>query len=152
MKILFVCECNICRSPMAEFIFKDMTRGMADIQIASAAVSGERAGSPVYPPARECLKKHGIPFEDRRAVKFQLKDYFEYDYIITMDEWNKYNLRGLCDKDLQRKIFKLLEFSDRNTEGMSRDNAAIHTDILDPHMRGNFERAYIEIREGCIGL
>lgn len=151
-KILFVCECNICRSPMAEFVFKNMLRGRTDIWIASAGISGERLGSPIYPQAQECLEKHGIPIEERRAVKFHFKDYFEYDYIIGMDEWNKYNLKWLCDMDPQHKIFKLLEFSDRSTLGMPRDDAIIYTNILDPHMTRDFERAYNEICEGCEGL
>lgn len=151
-KILFVCECNICRSPMAEFIFKNMMRGRTDIQIASAGISGERLGSPIYPQARECLEKNGIPVEERQAVKFRFTDYFEYDLIIGMDEWNKHNLKYMCDKDPQHKVFKLLEFSNRNTAGMEHDDAIIYTDIIDPHMTKDFERTYNEIYEGCEGL
>lgn len=151
-KILFVCECNICRSPMAEFIFKYMMRGRTDILIASSGISAERLGSPIYPQAKECLENHGIPVGERQAVKFHFKDYFKYDYIICMDEWNKYNLQYMCGKDPQHKIFKLLEFSDRNTAGMAHDDAIIYTDIIDPHMTRDFERAYNEICEGCVGL
>lgn len=137
---------------MAEFIFKNMMKGIPDIEIASAGVSHERLGAPMYGMAQECLKTHGIPFESRAAVQFSLRDYFTYDYIICMDEWNKYNLKHLCDGDPEKKIYKLLEFSDRNTDGMSSDDAIIHTNIFDPHQDKNFERAYEEICEGCEGL
>lgn len=152
VKILFVCECNICRSPMSEFILKYMTKERNDIEISSAGVSGFKAGSPMYSMARECLESHGIPVEDRAAVKFKPEEYFSYDYIICMDEWNKYNLKRSCFGDPENKVFKLLEFSDRSTEGMSADDAMVYTDVFDPYQDKNFERAYKTICEGCNGL
>ncbi len=152
MRILFVCQCNICRSPMAEFILKHITAGISDLEIASAGISGEKEGSDTDERVKNCLSNHNIPFDNRKAVVFSLKDYFYYDLIICMDEWNKINLKTLCHNDPQKKIYKLLEFSDRKTDGMSQEDAMVYTDVLDPYHTNNFERAFSEISQGCEGL
>lgn len=151
-KILFVCDCNICRSPMAEFIFKDMTRNIPNIKAESAGLYGDRMGAPIYPRAKDCLKMHGIAVGEHKARIFRLEDYFEYDYIVCTHEWAKCNVKHLTGGDPMNKVFKLLEFSDRKTDGMSEYDVMMYTDILDPHMSKNFERTYAEIYEGCIGL
>lgn len=152
MKILFICQCNVCRSPMAEFILKDMTKDIPDLEIASKAISGEKEGCDINEGAKMCLLNHNIPFESRKAKVFNIKDYFYYDLIICMDEWNKHNLKIYCLGDPDKKIYKLLEFSKRNTEGMSKDDAIIYTNVFDPYHSKDFERAFSEIYEGCEGL
>ena len=148
IKILFVCHGNICRSPMAEFIFKDMlsTRGIADqFYIASAATSTEEiwgnVGNPVYPPAREELAKHGISCAGKRAVQVTKADYAEYDYLICMDSNNLRNLSRIIGPDKENKVSLLLDYTDR--KGAS---------IADPWYTGNFTVTYNDIVDGCQGF
>lgn len=148
IKILFVCHGNICRSPMAEFIFKDMlsTRGIADqFYIASAATSTEEiwgnVGNPVYPPAREELAKHGISCAGKRAVQVTKADYAEYDYLICMDSNNLRNLARIIGPDKENKVSLLLDYTDR--KGAS---------IADPWYTGNFTVTYNDIVDGCQGF
>ena len=148
IKILFVCHGNICRSPMAEFILKQMvtTRGIADqFYIASAATSTEEIwngiGNPVYPPAREELKKHGILCDGKRAIQVTLKDYDIYDYLIVMDTNNLRNLNRIIGGDPEGKVSLLLDYAGR--KGQS---------IADPWYSGNFEVTYRDIVEGCTGF
>lgn len=147
IKILFICHGNICRSPMAEFVLKDMVqkRGMADrFYIASAATSSEEiwngVGNPVYPPARENLKEHGIDCGGKRAVLLQRSDYEEYDYLIGMDSANIRNMHRILGGDADGKIYKLLSFA-----GSERD-------IADPWYTGNFDATYSDVVEGCTAL
>ena len=147
-KILFICHGNICRSPMAEFIFKDMlsTRGIADqFYIASAATSTEEiwgnVGNPVYPPAREELAKHGISCAGKRAVQVTKADYAEYDYLICMDSNNLRNLARIIGPDKENKVSLLLDYTDR--KGAS---------IADPWYTGNFTVTYNDIVDGCQGF
>ena len=142
-----VCHGNICRSPMAEFVLKDMVqkRGMADrFYIASAATSSEEiwngVGNPVYPPAREKLKEHGIDCGGKRAVLLQRSDYEEYDYLIGMDSANIRNMHRILGGDADGKIYKLLSFA-----GSERD-------IADPWYTGNFDVTYSDVVEGCTAL
>ena len=148
IKILFICHGNICRSPMAEFILKQMvtTRGIADqFYIASAATSTEEIwngiGNPVYPPAREELKKHGISCDGKRAIQVTLKDYDIYDYLIVMDTNNLRNLNRIIGGDTEGKVSLLLDYAGR--KGQS---------IADPWYSGNFEVTYRDIVEGCTGF
>ena len=148
IKILFICHGNICRSPMAEFIFKDMlsTRGIADqFYIASAATSTEEiwgnVGNPVYPPAREELAKHGISCAGKRAVQVTKADYAEYDYLICMDSNNLRNLARIIGPDKENKVSLLLDYTDR--KGAS---------IADPWYTGNFTVTYNDIVDGCQGF
>ena len=148
IKILFVCHGNICRSPMAEFILKDMvaTRHVADkFFIASAATSTEEiwgdVGNPVYPPAREKLAEHGISCKGKRAVQVKKSDYAAYDYLICMDTNNLRNLRRIIGDDKEGKVSLLLDYTDR--KGAS---------IADPWYTGNFDITYDDIVEGCEGF
>ena len=117
IKILFVCHGNICRSPMAEFVLKDMVskRGIADqFEIASVATSTEEiwngVGNPVYPPAREELAKHGISCDGKRAVQLKASDYDNYDYLIGMDSMNIRNMMRILGEDPEGKVYRMLDF------------------------------------------
>jgi protein-tyrosine phosphatase len=150
IKILFICHGNICRSPMAEFILKDMVkkRGIAEqFEIASAATSTEEIwngiGNPVYPPARAELAIHGISCEGKRAVQLTKDDYEKYDLLIGMDSMNIKNMYRMTDgTNLKEggKIFRLLDFTDE------------HRDVADPWYTGNFAKTYNDIVKGCKGL
>ena len=142
-KILFVCHGNICRSPMAEFVMKDMVRraGLEDeFQIASAATSSEEIGSPVYPPARRKLWEHGIRCDGKTARRIRAADYEDYDLLIGMDEANIGNMRRICGGDSQGKIRKLLDYTHHGG------------DVADPWYTGRFDVAYRDIYEGCTAL
>ena len=144
IKVFFVCHGNICRSPMAEFVFKDMVKkaGLGDrFLIASAATSTEEiwngVGNPVYPPAREELAKHGISCAGKRAVQLQRSDYDRYDYLLGMDSWNMRNMMRILKKDPASKVHLLLDFAENPR------------DIADPWYTGDFSRTYEDIVEGC---
>ncbi len=146
-KIMFVCHGNICRSPMAEFIMKDMVakRGLADkFYIASCATSTEEiwngVGNPVYPPARRELAKHGIDCTGKRAVQITRRDYDKYDIILCMDSNNMRNIKRIIPSDPQQKIFKLMKFA--GSDG----------DVADPWYTGDFETTYSDVYAGCSGL
>ncbi|WP_394920864.1 low molecular weight protein-tyrosine-phosphatase [uncultured Robinsoniella sp.] len=143
IKILFVCLGNICRSPMAEFVFKDMVkkRGLSDLfVISSAATSSEETGNPVHPGTRKKLKQYNISVDGKRAVRLTEKDYQKYDYIIGMEQANIRNMIRIMGEDRDKKVFKLLDFSDNPR------------DIADPWYTGNFDRTYADVYEGCEGL
>lgn len=144
IKILFVCHGNICRSPMAEFILKDMVNNQAladQFHIESAATSTEEIwngiGNPVYPPAREELAKHGISCSGKRAVQLKKSDYGKYDYLLGMDSWNMRNMMRILRSDPEGKVKRFLDYSDNPR------------DIADPWYTGNFQVTYEDIVEGC---
>ena len=140
IKILFVCHGNICRSPLSEFILKDMTarRGISDLfQIASAATSREEIGNPVYPPARRKLLQHGIDPSGKTARQITRRDYEEYDYILAAESYNIRNIERITGGDPDHKIHRLLDFSARPR------------DIDDPWYTGDFDTAWNDIVEGC---
>ena len=142
-KILFVCHGNICRSPMAEFVMKDLTerQGLAGkFQIASAATSREELGNDIHPGTRRVLEREGIPFSSRQARQITKSDYEAYDYIIAMDRANLRNLERLLGGDPEGKFFLFLEF------------AGEHRDIADPWYTGNFDETYRDIKQGCTAL
>ncbi len=148
IKVLFICHGNICRSPMAEFIFKDMVakRHLSDqFFIASAATSTEEiwgsVGKPVYPPARDKLAQHGISCKGKRAVQVKKSDYDAYDYLICMDSNNLRNLSRIIGVDREHKVSLLLDYTER--KGAS---------IADPWYTGNFDVTYDDIVEGCEGF
>lgn len=142
-KILFVCHGNICRSPMAEFVMKDLVRkaGLeSQFHIASAATSTEEIGSPVYPPARRKLAEHGINCSGKTARQLTRADYDRYDLLIGMDNANLRNMRRICGGDSDGKIRLLLEFTGRSGE------------VADPWYTGDFETTWRDVLEGCSGL
>lgn len=139
-KILFVCHGNICRSPMAEFIMKDIVKkaGMDDqFHIESAATSTEEIGNSVYPPARRKLAEHGISCEGKSARQMTRSDYDRFDLLVGMDEWNIRNMKRIAGGDPDRKIFKMLDFTSR------------HGDVADPWYTGNFDATWRDCLEGC---
>ena len=142
-RILFVCHGNICRSPMAEFVMKDLVRKAgADERffIASAATSTEEIGNPVYLPARRKLAEHGIGCAGKTARQMTAADYREYDLLIGMDSANLRNMRRICGGDPEGKIRLLMDFTDRPG------------DVADPWYTGDFETTWRDISAGCRGL
>lgn len=142
-RILFVCLGNICRSPMAEFILKDLVAqaGLSrEFLIASAATSAEEVGNGVYPPARRKLAQQGIDCAGKTARQLTAADYDDYDLLIGMDGSNLRNMRRLFGGDRQGKCHLLLDYTDRPG------------DVADPWYTGDFDRAWQDILEGCQGL
>lgn len=140
IKILFICHGNICRSPMAEFVMKDMVKrkGLAEqVEISSAATSTEEIGNPVYPPARRVLSEHGISCDGKTARRMTKGDYEYYDYIIAMDKNNIRNIERIVGEDKDHKISLLLSYS-----GIDRD-------ISDPWYTGNFDATWNDVVKGC---
>ena len=140
IKILFVCHGNICRSPMAEFVMKDLVKkaGLEDqFQIASAATSTEEIGNPVYPPARRKLAEHGISCAGKTARQLTKADYALYDLLIGMDRANIRNMARICSGDPDGKIKRLLDFADRPG------------DVADPWYTGDFDATWRNVLEGC---
>ena len=136
IKVMFVCHGNICRSPMAEFILKDMVHKAGrddEFETASSATSREEIGNPVYPPAKTELAKHGISCKGKYAVQLTKADYDRYDRIICMESYNIRNAMRILGDDPESKVFRLLP--DR--------------DVADPWYSGDFETAYNDIYEGC---
>ena len=143
VKILFICHGNICRSPMAEFVMKEMVRerGLDDFfEIASAAATTEEIGNPVYPPARRKLAEHGISCEGKRARLMTWKDYGYYDRIIGMDRENWYDMRRICRGDPSGKVSLLMDYTDRPG------------DVADPWYTRDFEATWQDVNDGCEGL
>lgn len=142
-KILFVCYGNICRSPMAEFILKDMVEKMGisnKFYIKSAATSREEIGNPVYPPARRVLQNMGIDTNGKYAVQVTAKDYENYDYIICMDNLNLRNIKRIIPNDPDNKISLFLSFTGE------------YRDVDDPWYTGDFEKCKTDIINGCKAL
>lgn len=146
-KIMFVCHGNICRSPMAEFVFKDLLekRGLTEkYYVSSSATSTEEIwngiGNPVYPPAKAELKKHGISCDGKRAVQVTREDYVNYDLLIVMDSNNMRNIIRIIGSDPDKKVHKLLKFA-----GQDRD-------VSDPWYSGDFTTCYNDILLGCTAL
>ncbi len=140
IKVLFICHGNICRSPMAEFVLKDMVhkRGLsARFVIDSAATSTEEIGNGVHHGTRRKLGEMGVPCGDHRAVQMRRSDYGKYDYLIGMDAWNIRNMRRILGEDPEKKVYRLLDFAEHPR------------DIEDPWYTGNFDVTYEDIVEGC---
>lgn len=142
-KILFVCHGNICRSPMAEFVMKDLVRKAGlekQFQIDSAATSTEEIGNLVYPPARKKLKEHGIDCAGKTARQLRNSDYDDYDLLIGMDNANLRNMHRICGGDYAGKLHLLMDYTDRPGE------------VADPWYTDDFEATWKDVLEGCRGL
>lgn len=143
LSVLMVCHGNICRSPMAEFVLKDMVKkqGLADLfYIASAATSTEEIGNPVHRGTRDKLREYGISTSGKCAVQLSCKDYNRYDYLIGMELRNITNMLKILGGDPEGKISRLMDFSSHPC------------DIDDPWYTGDFDTTYQEIAEGCRGF
>ena len=145
IKVLFICHGNICRSPMAEFMMKDLVQrnGLSDrFEIASAATSTEEiwggVGNPVYPPAKAILAEHGISCEGKRARQVTREDYRRYDYLICMDHANILNTMRITGGDPEGKIRLMLDFAGRDGE-----------EVADPWYTRDFRRTWEDLEEGC---
>ena len=133
IKLLFVCHGNICRSPMAEFVMKDMVKKAGregEFCIASAAVSREELGNPVYPPARREMAKHGVACDGHRARQITQADCDRYDHIYYMDRSNARYLQRMFPGETKFQPF------------LSRD-------VADPWYTGDFTQTWADICEGC---
>ena len=146
-RIMFVCLGNICRSPMAEIIFRDMVEKAGrsnEFIIASSATSNENVwngiGAEVYPPAKKVLAKHGLSAGGKRAVQLKASDYDKYDMFVCMDRYNVRSVNRILNGDSAGKICMLMDFTDRPG------------DVSDPWYTGDFDTAYKDIYEGCEGL
>ena len=143
IKIMFVCHGNICRSPMAEFVMRDMVKkcGLdSEFYITSSATSTEEIGNDIHRGTRATLTKYSIPFAPRRAVQLTRADYEKYDLFVGMDTANIRNMHRLFGTDPDEKIAKLLDFTSRGG------------DVADPWYTGNFEETYKDVTEGCRAL
>ncbi len=139
-KVLFICHGNICRSPMAEFVMKQLVAEAGreqEFQIESAAVSTEEIGNDLYPPAKRKLTEKGVPFTRHAARQITREDYQCFDYIICMDNSNLRLLRYLIGEDTLGKVSLLLEWAD------------VSRDVADPWYTGDFGAAYQDILQGC---
>jgi protein-tyrosine phosphatase len=139
-KILFICHGNICRSPMAEFVMKQLVKqkGLENqFEIASAATSTEEIGNSVYPPARRKLAEHGIRCDGKTARQMTNDDYQHYDHIIAMDHNNLRNLKRMFGEDTEHKISLLMDYTHRPG------------DVADPWYTGDFEATWRDVSEGC---
>ena len=143
VKVLFICHGNICRSPMAEFVMKDLVRRAGrsdDFEIASAATSSEELGNPVYPPARRKLREHGIDPSGKTARRMTAADYAYYDLLIGMDFANIRNMTRICGGDPEGKLRLLLDYAGR------------HDEVADPWYTGDFDATWDDVTEGCAAL
>ena len=139
-RILFVFHGNICRSPMAEFVMKDIVEkaGLQDeFYIESAATSTEEIGNEVYPPAKRKLAEHNISCKGKTARQMRRADYERFDLLIGMDEWNIRNMTRICGGDPENKIHKLLDYTKRRG------------DVADPWYTGDFDATWRDVTEGC---
>lgn len=142
-KILFICHGNICRSPMAEYVMKELVHraGLDDrFEIASAGVSREELGNPVYPPVRRILASNGIPCHPRCAKQVTKRDYEYYDYLICMDSSNLRGLERIIGSDPDKKVSLLLEHAGSNRS------------VADPYYTDDYQATWDDVTDGCIAL
>ena len=143
IRVLFICHGNICRSPMAEFVFRDLAarRGVAGrFSADSAATSDEEIGNPVHPGTVRALRARGVPMTPHRAAQMTRADYARYDLLLGMEESNVRRMLRITGGDPDGKVRRLLDFS------------AHPRDIDDPWYTGDFDATYRDIREGCEAL
>ena len=139
IKILFICHGNICRSPMAEFVMKDLVKKAGlekEFQIASAATSTEEIGNPVYPPARRKLAEHGIQCGGHSARQLTNGDYDKYDLLIGMDQANLRNMHRICGGNFAGKLHLLMDYTDHPG------------DVADPWYTDDFETTWRDVLTG----
>ena len=142
-RVLYICHGNICRSPIAEYVFKDMVRKAGiedDFEIASAATSREEIGNDIYPPAKMVMDAHGIVYDRRQARQVTVPDLDYYDYIIAMEDYNLRNISRMFGDAALDKVTLLMDYTDRPG------------DVSDPWYTRDFETAYKDIEEGCAGF
>ena len=141
-RILFICHGNICRSPMAEFVMKDLVKkaGLESQFHIESATSTEEIGNPVYPPARRKLAEHGIDCTGKTARQLSKSDYGKYDLLIGMDRANLRNMRRICGGDFAGKLQLLMDYTNRPG------------DVADPWYTDDFETAWRDVSAGCKGL
>ena len=143
IRILFICHGNICRSPMAEFVMKDLVKkaGLESrFHIESAATSTEEIGNPVYPPARRKLAEHGIDCAGKTARQLRRSDYADWDLLVGMDRANRRNMERICGGDPDGKIRLLMDYTGRPG------------DVVDPWYTDDFETTWRDVLAGCQGL
>ena len=136
IKVLFICHGNICRSPMAEFVLKDMVKRIGaenEFYIESSATSREEIGNDMYPPAKKLLRRKGIPFSARAARQFTKEDYSRFDYIFIMERYNLPNLKRIIGDDIDDKVHFFTEYTN------------LQKDIADPWYTGDFETTYEQV-------
>ena len=141
-KILFVCHGNICRSPMAEFVMKDLLAkvGRMDVAVESAALHTDELGNDIHRGTRRELERHGVPFSPRRAWLLDAAKASEYDLIVGMDSYNMADLRRLVHPADLPKLRRLLDF------------AGIARDVADPWYTGDFDETWADVTAGCKGM
>ena len=142
-KILFVCHGNICRSPMAEFVMKDIVEKAGQgsrFLIESAAVSSEEIGNPVYPPVKRLLNSHNISCEGKYARKMTRADYDAFDLIVAMDSDNLRRIASICGVDTEKKVYLLKSF------------VGVSGDVADPWYTGNFTQTWNDVYAGCSAI
>ena len=152
-KILFICHGNICRSPMAEFVMKQLVEqaGRADeFEIASAAVSTEEIGNDIYPPAKRMLVTKGVPFTRRAARQMTRADYAYYDYIVCMDQSNLRWMNYIIGEDTAHKVTLLKQWVNAPINAQMVNDQMVN--ISDPWYTGDFAKAYNDILQGCQGM
>lgn len=142
MKVLFVCLGNICRSPMAEFVFKDIVKrkGLSNkfyIDSAGTSDCNEKRGLGIYHDTKKVLDYNKIPYTQHLSRQLKKMDYDEFDYILVMDKQNIYDVLEIVGDDKNKKVHRLLDFSDSPR------------DIIDPWYYGNFDLTYKDVVEGC---
>ncbi len=143
IKMLMICHGNICRSTMAEFVFKDMIKKIGrekEFYVESAGTSREELGNDTHYGTKKKLKEMGVPVTERRARQVTPKDYENFDYLVCMDNNNRRNLNRIIGKDYENKVCLLLEFANSTKE------------IADPWYTGNFDKTYTDIVAGCKGI
>ena len=179
-KILFICHGNICRSPMAEFVMKDLVKKAGletKFHIESAATSTEEIGNPVYPPARRKLAEHGINCAGKTARQLTRTDYAQYDLLIGMDRANIRNMNRICGGDPDGKIKLLLDFTDRpqgsprkpsgagcvgrgearkrsefSPQAETEKSGLCFDEVADPWYTGDFDATWRDVLDGCTEL
>ena len=142
-RIMFVCHGNICRSPMAQFVFTDILKNNkreGNFEADSAATSCEEIGNPLYPPARRVLDANGIKYHITYAKRLEAADYEKYDLFVCMDERNIRMIKAIFPRDLDGKICKLLDFTDEKG------------DVSDPYYTRDFDVVFSDIKKGCQAL